>query len=281
MLRPWFTTSLDQTGSGAEFPMTSMVGSSTWRWDRRNYRCAIWPVRFTDENRCFVSEASVSPGALRELSGHQFVVVRNAAGGHTATIVGVHNEVQGTIRSFPEAFLASSVLVCQLNPAFQRLKRAAHEDRKFKGGDYWQLRHCSSYGIVTEKGVVDVGKRFSRYPTLRALLAGGALGELRKLERADYALSSVQLLPTIPDRDKILYRCETTIRIWLKSANRRRRMRLSLRALQTVRSGRPVYDQAAAVRTLRLRRLNSRYCWLRWRPYLEEDALSHVVGYAC
>jgi hypothetical protein len=54
-----------------------------------------------------------SPVALRELSGHQLVVVRKGAGVHTATTVGVYNEVQGTIRSFPEAFLAPSVLVCE------------------------------------------------------------------------------------------------------------------------------------------------------------------------
>jgi len=63
----------------------------------------------------------------------------------------------------------------------------------------------ASYGIVIDNGVIDAGRRLAAYPTLRALLAGGALGELKKLqgEKADYALSAVELLPTIPDPDKI------------------------------------------------------------------------------
>jgi putative ATP-dependent endonuclease of OLD family len=54
-----------------------------------------------------------SPVAIRELSGHQLVVVRKAAGIHTATVVGIENDIQGTIRSFPEAFLAPSIIVCE------------------------------------------------------------------------------------------------------------------------------------------------------------------------
>ncbi|MCK1463087.1 AAA family ATPase [Bradyrhizobium sp. 2] len=54
-----------------------------------------------------------SPVAIRELSGTQLVVVRKTDGSHTATFVGTQNEIQGTIRSFPEAFLAPSVLVCE------------------------------------------------------------------------------------------------------------------------------------------------------------------------
>jgi hypothetical protein len=49
------------------------------------------------------------PGAL----GSQFVVVRKVGGGHKAKVVGLQNDVQGMIRSFPEAFLAPSVLVCE------------------------------------------------------------------------------------------------------------------------------------------------------------------------
>ena len=39
----------------------------------------------------------------------------------------------------------------------------------------------NSYGIVTDAGVIDAGKRLSSYPTLKALLAAGKLGELQKL----------------------------------------------------------------------------------------------------
>lgn len=67
------------------------------------------------------------------------------------------------------------------------------------------IAKAASYGIVTDKGVVDAGKRLTAYPTLKALLAGGSLDELKKLasEKPDHALADVALLPTIPDPDKI------------------------------------------------------------------------------
>lgn len=63
----------------------------------------------------------------------------------------------------------------------------------------------ATYGIVTDAGVIDAGRRLTRYPTLRSLLAGGALDELKSLknEKPDHDLSAVTLLPTIPDPDKI------------------------------------------------------------------------------
>jgi putative ATP-dependent endonuclease of the OLD family len=54
-----------------------------------------------------------SPVALRELSGDQLFVLREAGGQHDAIIVGTDNDTQGTIRSSPDAFLAPSVLVCE------------------------------------------------------------------------------------------------------------------------------------------------------------------------
>ena len=63
----------------------------------------------------------------------------------------------------------------------------------------------ASYGLVTEAGVVDAGRRLTKFPTLKSLLAGGSLDDLRKLqgERADHPLAGVELLPTVPDPDKI------------------------------------------------------------------------------
>ena len=63
----------------------------------------------------------------------------------------------------------------------------------------------ASYGIVTDKGVIDVGRRLKAYPTLKALLAKGAIEELKALqsEKPDHALAEVELLPTVPDPDKI------------------------------------------------------------------------------
>jgi 2-keto-4-pentenoate hydratase/2-oxohepta-3-ene-1,7-dioic acid hydratase in catechol pathway len=69
----------------------------------------------------------------------------------------------------------------------------------------FKAANASSYGIVTDAGVIDAGKRLKVYPTLKTLLVKDALGELKVLqgERADYALKDIELLPTLPDPDKI------------------------------------------------------------------------------
>lgn len=54
-----------------------------------------------------------APVALRELSGDQLVVLRDVGDRHDALGIGSDNDIQGTIRSQPEAFLAPSVLVCE------------------------------------------------------------------------------------------------------------------------------------------------------------------------
>jgi hypothetical protein len=54
-----------------------------------------------------------SPVAVRELRGDQLLVVRENGGTHSATVLGADNGIQGTIRSFPDAFLAKSVIVCE------------------------------------------------------------------------------------------------------------------------------------------------------------------------
>ena len=63
----------------------------------------------------------------------------------------------------------------------------------------------ASYGIVTDAGVIDAGKRLKASPTLKALLARGSLDDLKALqgERPDLALTDIELLPTVPDPDKI------------------------------------------------------------------------------
>jgi putative ATP-dependent endonuclease of OLD family len=54
-----------------------------------------------------------SPVTLRELSGTQLYVLRNDDGVHHAWLVGSDNDVQGAIRSYPEAFLARTIIVCE------------------------------------------------------------------------------------------------------------------------------------------------------------------------
>jgi len=54
-----------------------------------------------------------SPVALRELSGNQLFVLRRGESGHEARSVGTDDGIQSTIRLYPEAFLAGSVIVCE------------------------------------------------------------------------------------------------------------------------------------------------------------------------
>ncbi len=54
-----------------------------------------------------------SPVTLRDLSGDQLFIVRPVGDRHEVLPVGTQNEFQGTIRRYPEAFLARSVLVCE------------------------------------------------------------------------------------------------------------------------------------------------------------------------
>lgn len=54
-----------------------------------------------------------SPVALRELKGDQLILIRKSSAGHAPQRVGTDHAVQGTIRLFPEAFLAPSVIICE------------------------------------------------------------------------------------------------------------------------------------------------------------------------
>jgi ABC-type multidrug transport system ATPase subunit len=54
-----------------------------------------------------------SPVALRELSGNQLFVLREMDGKHEVMNAGTDDDVQGTIRVYPDAFLATSVIICE------------------------------------------------------------------------------------------------------------------------------------------------------------------------
>lgn len=54
-----------------------------------------------------------SPVVLRELAGAQLFVVRAQTGSHQVLQVGSDDDVQSTIRCYPEAFLARTVIVCE------------------------------------------------------------------------------------------------------------------------------------------------------------------------
>jgi len=64
------------------------------------------------------------------------------------------------------------------------------------------------YGAIKDGGVVDLSRRFGeRAPTLRTLLAAGALAEAERIVRdsaPDFPLEGLELAPVIPDPDKII-----------------------------------------------------------------------------
>lgn len=54
-----------------------------------------------------------SPVAVRELDGDQVFIVRSSQGQHNVRAAGTSNDIQGTLRIAPDAFLAKFVLVCE------------------------------------------------------------------------------------------------------------------------------------------------------------------------
>lgn len=54
-----------------------------------------------------------SPVVLRELAGSQLFIVRPDADQHKVLTVGTEDAIQSTIRLYPEAFLAPSIIVCE------------------------------------------------------------------------------------------------------------------------------------------------------------------------
>jgi 2-keto-4-pentenoate hydratase/2-oxohepta-3-ene-1,7-dioic acid hydratase in catechol pathway len=63
----------------------------------------------------------------------------------------------------------------------------------------------SSYGLVTDKGLIDLGRRFAE-KSLRAFLATGDMAQVAELASAnpDFDLQDVSLDPVIPNPDKII-----------------------------------------------------------------------------
>jgi len=65
----------------------------------------------------------------------------------------------------------------------------------------------SSWGVMTDGGIADLGARLPEYPTVKAVLAADAMNAVRTAAssaKADLALADVTLLPPVPDPEKIL-----------------------------------------------------------------------------
>lgn len=90
---------------------------------------------------------SHSPVVLRELSGTQLFVVRPDISSHRVHRVGSDDDVQSTIRCFPEAFLSRTVIVCE----------GASEVGLIRGlDDYWTSQGHSSL-LADGVSYVDAG----------------------------------------------------------------------------------------------------------------------------
>ena len=65
----------------------------------------------------------------------------------------------------------------------------------------------AAYGIVTDKGFIDLGARVgSKHPDLKSLIAARAFGEAQKFmgDKPDHSLAELTWLPVIPNPGKIL-----------------------------------------------------------------------------
>jgi len=102
-----------------------------------------------------------SPVAVRELNADQLFVLRSNAGLHQAHPVAAAGDVQGTIRTFPEAILATSILVCE----------GASEVGLIRGFDQWRVTNGSMPLAACGCALVDGGgtKLFARALAFQAL----------------------------------------------------------------------------------------------------------------
>src|ERR1700739_2037680 len=144
----------------------------------------------------------------------------------------------------------------------------------------------NSYGAVVVDGVFDLGRRLGdRYPTLRAAIAGDALGAAAaevKSGAPDIALSQVPRLPPITDPDKIIcagrnYRAHAAEAGGPPPEN----PQVFLRLVNTlVPHGQPKMCE----------RISDKFDYegdlalvigKPGRHIAKQDALSHIFGYAC
>lgn len=105
-----------------------------------------------------------SPIALRELSGNQLYVVRPVTKTHEIFKIGTGDDVQSTIRLYPDAFLAPSVIICE----------GASEVGFIRGLDQYRIVHghnaLSAQGVsLVDCGGGDADKSLRRAASFRAL----------------------------------------------------------------------------------------------------------------
>ncbi|MFJ4346337.1 ATP-dependent nuclease [Pseudomonas sp. NPDC089401] len=99
-----------------------------------------------------------SPVALRELSGDQLCVVRPTLAGHVVRDVGRADDIQSTIRLYPEAFLARSVIICE----------GASEIGLIRGLDLYRVSQGVPSLMALGVGLIDSGGGDADRPYQRA-----------------------------------------------------------------------------------------------------------------
>ncbi|MBN9672135.1 fumarylacetoacetate hydrolase family protein [Roseibium aggregatum] len=141
----------------------------------------------------------------------------------------------------------------------------------------------SSYGLVTDKGLVDLGKRFTA-KTLRDFLAGDDTAEAAKLfeGEADFSLDDVSLDPVIPNPDKIIC-VGLNYHTHITETGREETPNPVLFARY---SGSQIGHGAPLIKPLESDKFDYEgevavIIGKEGRRISEEDALSHVAGYSC
>ncbi len=103
-----------------------------------------------------------SPVAVRELRGDQLFVIRRTEDRHEAKPIGIEENIQGTIRLYPEAFLAPTVIVCE----------GASEVGLLRGMDLYRADRgdpsltASGIAWVDAKGITQVYNRANAFREL-------------------------------------------------------------------------------------------------------------------
>lgn len=104
-----------------------------------------------------------SPVVVRELSGDQLVILRRESNGkHTTKIVGVDDAIQGVARTYPEAFLASTIVVCE----------GASEVGLLRGIDRYYVAQGKPSAYASATAFVDAGGRSPEHILQKAGIFG-------------------------------------------------------------------------------------------------------------
>lgn len=91
-----------------------------------------------------------SPVVVRELSGDQLVIVRRTREGkHVTKLVGTDDAIQGVARTYPEAFLAQTTVVCE----------GASEVGLLRGVDQYYVMQGKPSAYASATAFVDAGGR--------------------------------------------------------------------------------------------------------------------------